>query len=89
MGADGKPVIEGNASNCLVLKNMFLAAAETDPNWDITIQEDVKNECQRFGTVLHCLHPHGRVREPLPRHPQSRLHRPGQDGELDIVGVFV
>ncbi|KAK8816558.1 hypothetical protein WA556_001499, partial [Blastocystis sp. ATCC 50177/Nand II] len=34
MGADGKPVIEGNASNCLVLKNMFLAAAETDPNWD-------------------------------------------------------
>ena len=54
MGADGKPVIEGNASNCLVLKNMFLAAAETDPNWDITIQEDVKNECQRFGTVLHC-----------------------------------
>ena len=54
MGVDGKPVIQGNASNCLILRNMFIPAAETDPNWDINIQEDVKSECQRFGTVLHC-----------------------------------
>ena len=41
MGVDGKPVIQGNASNCLILRNMFIPAAETDPNWDINIQEDV------------------------------------------------
>ena len=33
MGVDGKPVIQGNASNCLILRNMFIPAAETDPNW--------------------------------------------------------
>lgn len=38
MGPDDKPIIQGNVSNCIVLKNMFTAAIETDPNWDIDIQ---------------------------------------------------
>lgn len=38
MGADGKPIIRGNASNCMVLRNMFTPALETEPNWDIDIQ---------------------------------------------------
>ena len=64
LGADGKPIIQGNASNCIVLRNMFTPALETEPTWDIDIQvrvdgkihyqEDVKSECQKYGTVLHC-----------------------------------
>lgn len=38
----------------MVLKNMFTAAIETDMNWDIDIQEDVKSECMKYGPVLHC-----------------------------------
>ncbi|KNB43155.1 splicing factor CC1-like protein [Blastocystis sp. subtype 4] len=54
LGADGKPIIQGNASNCMVLRNMFTPALETEPTWDIDIQEDVKSECQKYGNVLHC-----------------------------------
>ena len=57
-------MIEGNVSNCLVLRNMFYPAIEQDPRWDINIQvgemegdevqEDVKSECMKFGNLLHC-----------------------------------
>ena len=49
-----KPAIEGNASNCLVLHNMFNSAIEQGPHWDIDIQEDVRTECQKYGVILHC-----------------------------------
>lgn len=45
MGPDDKPIIQGNVSNCIVLKNMFTAAIETDPNWDI----DIQVRCQKEG----------------------------------------
>lgn len=38
---------------CLLLKNMFDPATETEPDWYIEIGEDVKEECSKFGPVLH------------------------------------
>merc|ERR1711934_316672 len=38
---------------CILLRNMFDPTTETDPNFDVEIQEDVKEECGRYGTVVH------------------------------------
>mmetsp|Transcript_44573 Transcript_44573/g.113909 ORF Transcript_44573/g.113909 Transcript_44573/m.113909 type:complete len:567 (+) Transcript_44573:139-1839(+) len=38
---------------CLLLKNMFDPETETEPDWHIEIGEDVKEECTKFGPVLH------------------------------------
>lgn len=38
---------------CLLLKNMFDPAEETEPNWDLEICEDVKAECSKYGEVVH------------------------------------
>jgi len=40
-------------STCLVLKNMFDPATETEPNWDHEIRDDVREECSKFGTIVH------------------------------------
>mmetsp|Transcript_19465 Transcript_19465/g.37288 ORF Transcript_19465/g.37288 Transcript_19465/m.37288 type:complete len:572 (-) Transcript_19465:848-2563(-) len=40
-------------TRCLLLKNLFDAAAETEPEWWIDIAEDVKEECGRHGPVDH------------------------------------
>ena len=32
---------------------MVLMCRETDPNWDLDIGNDVKDECQKFGPVQH------------------------------------
>jgi len=40
-------------TQCLVLKNMFDPATETEPDWDVEIGEDVKEECSKYGAVLH------------------------------------
>ncbi|XP_044469984.1 RNA-binding protein 39-like [Mangifera indica] len=49
------PVSEfiGYPSECLLLKNMFDPAAETDPDFDSEIQEDVEAECSKYGRVKH------------------------------------
>ena len=36
---------------CLLLKNMFDPSQETEPDWQIEIGEDVKEECNKFGRV--------------------------------------
>mmetsp|Transcript_26889 Transcript_26889/g.58686 ORF Transcript_26889/g.58686 Transcript_26889/m.58686 type:complete len:583 (+) Transcript_26889:130-1878(+) len=41
----------------ILLKNMFDPAEEEsrgDPNWVAEVESDVKEECSRFGEVLHC-----------------------------------
>jgi len=40
-------------SPCILLKNMFDPSAETEPNWDQDIKEDVAEECGKFGSILH------------------------------------
>lgn len=48
--------IEGVPSFCFVVKNMFDAQAEKrsgNPDWHLEIQEDVVEECESFGPVLH------------------------------------
>lgn len=41
-------------TECVLLKNMFSPAEETEPNWWLDIQEDVAAECAKHGAVKHC-----------------------------------
>lgn len=41
------------ATQCFLLSNMFDPATETNPQWDIEIQDEVIEECQKHGGVLH------------------------------------
>ncbi|XP_062081566.1 uncharacterized protein LOC133787939 isoform X1 [Humulus lupulus] len=43
----------GVPSECLLLKNMFDPTAETEPNFDLDIKEDVQEECSKFGNLKH------------------------------------
>ncbi|KAH7518389.1 hypothetical protein FEM48_Zijuj09G0166500 [Ziziphus jujuba var. spinosa] len=43
----------GVPSECLLLKNMFDPALETEPNFDLDIKEDVQDECSKFGNLKH------------------------------------
>ena len=40
-------------TDCLLLKNMFDPATETEPDWWIDIGQDVKEECSKYGPVRH------------------------------------
>jgi RNA-binding protein 39 len=42
------------ASAFMLLKNMFDPAKETEPNFHLDIQEDVTEECAKYGKVLQC-----------------------------------
>lgn len=41
------------ATQCFLLSNMFEPAKETMPNWDLEIRDDVIEECNKHGGVLH------------------------------------
>ncbi|KAJ1429727.1 Splicing factor, RBM39-like [Sesbania bispinosa] len=43
----------GTPSECLLLKNMFDPATETEPDFDLDIKDDVEEECSKFGRVKH------------------------------------
>ncbi|CAN8298931.1 unnamed protein product [Cochlearia groenlandica] len=43
----------GQPSECLLLKNMFDPATETEPDFAEDIAEDVENECSKYGSVKH------------------------------------
>ncbi|XP_022750996.1 RNA-binding protein 39-like [Durio zibethinus] len=43
----------GQPSECLLLKNMFDPATETEPDFDLEIKEDVEEECSKYGRVKH------------------------------------
>lgn len=38
---------------CLLLKNMFDPATQTEPDWVTEVGEDVRDECSKFGQVFH------------------------------------
>merc|ERR1712154_381146 len=42
-----------NRSRCVLLSNMFNPSMETDPDFDMEIREDVREEVGKFGEVLH------------------------------------
>merc|ERR550525_2202103 len=42
-----------NITPCVILKNMFNPAQETDPDFDLDIREDVMDEVQKYGTLRH------------------------------------
>uniref|UniRef100_A0A4W4EYM8 RRM domain-containing protein n=1 Tax=Electrophorus electricus TaxID=8005 RepID=A0A4W4EYM8_ELEEL len=41
------------ATHCFQLSNMFDPNSENDPGWDIEIQDDVIDECNKHGGVIH------------------------------------
>lgn len=43
----------GVPSECLLLKNMLDPKIETEPDFELDIKEDVKEECSRFGALRH------------------------------------
>ncbi|ONH92302.1 hypothetical protein PRUPE_8G167600, partial [Prunus persica] len=43
----------GVPSECLLLKNMFNPAVETEPNFDLDIKEDVQEECSKYRNLRH------------------------------------
>ncbi|KAI4310391.1 hypothetical protein MLD38_035372 [Melastoma candidum] len=43
----------GTPSECLLLKNLFDASTETDPEFYEEIREDVEGECSKIGRVNH------------------------------------
>ncbi|KAI8533192.1 hypothetical protein RHMOL_Rhmol11G0278200 [Rhododendron molle] len=45
--------ILGVPSECLLLKNMFDPKLETEPDFDLDIEEDVRDECSKFGPLKH------------------------------------
>lgn len=40
-------------SATILLTNMFDPAEETEPNWEREIEEETKEECSKFGAVVH------------------------------------
>ncbi|KAK2996139.1 hypothetical protein RJ639_029446, partial [Escallonia herrerae] len=45
--------VVGVPSECLLLKNMFDPQLETEPDFDLDIKDDVKDECSKFGALKH------------------------------------
>uniref|UniRef100_A0AAG5CWH5 RRM domain-containing protein n=1 Tax=Anopheles atroparvus TaxID=41427 RepID=A0AAG5CWH5_ANOAO len=41
------------ATQCFLLSNMFDPTTETNPSWDVEIQDDVIEECNKHGGVQH------------------------------------
>lgn len=41
------------ATQCFLLSNMFDPLTETNPQWDIEIRDEVIEECQKHGGILH------------------------------------
>ncbi|KAG7267301.1 hypothetical protein CRUP_000299 [Coryphaenoides rupestris] len=41
------------ATHCLQLSNMFNPQAENDPGWDTEIKDDVIEECNKHGGIIH------------------------------------
>eukprot|EP01113_Clastostelium_recurvatum_P040522 TRINITY_DN630_c1_g1_i5.p1 TRINITY_DN630_c1_g1~~TRINITY_DN630_c1_g1_i5.p1 ORF type:complete len:522 (+),score=147.61 TRINITY_DN630_c1_g1_i5:158-1723(+) len=47
------PPIGGSPSSCILIKNMFDPAQETEPDFDLDIKEDVRDECGKHGHIIH------------------------------------
>jgi hypothetical protein len=59
------PPVKGDSSCCMLLRNAFDPAKETEPGWAFDIQSEVRDECSKFGVVKLCVidkvEPEGRV----------------------------
>ncbi|CAG9840125.1 unnamed protein product [Diabrotica balteata] len=59
--ATGQPVIPQVQTNstppiatqCFMLSNMFDPSTESNPSWDVEVRDDVIEECNKHGGVLH------------------------------------
>lgn len=51
--AKQEPVKRARITQCLLLTNMFDPSKETDPDFDLEIREDVREEVSAFGRLLH------------------------------------
>ncbi|CAN0156913.1 unnamed protein product [Hapterophycus canaliculatus] len=47
------PAVVGSPTFCLLVKNMFDPATETDEGWELDIKEEMEEECSKHGTVMH------------------------------------
>ncbi|KAL1302729.1 hypothetical protein AAFC00_003083 [Neodothiora populina] len=65
----GKAAAHGpNPSRCIVVKNAYNEAEETEPNWVKDLEDDFRDECtQKYGRVVHI-----------------GLFRDSQDGEIYV-----
>ena len=41
------------ATQCFMLSNMFDPKAETGPNWDAELAQEIVDECSQYGGVVH------------------------------------
>lgn len=48
-----KPVAMAMASTCFMLSNMFDPNTESETGWESDIRDDVLEECNVYGPVLH------------------------------------
>lgn len=46
--------LSGTPSRYIMISNMFILEEETDINWHLEIQEDVIQECSKYGKVVRC-----------------------------------
>ncbi|KAH8924392.1 splicing factor CC1-like protein [Atractiella rhizophila] len=48
-----RPNIPTAVSRCIVMRNVFNPAEETDPNWDVDLRDDIRGECEsQFGRIV-------------------------------------
>ena len=40
-------------SKCVLLKNVFDPLEETEEGWDLEIEEAMKEECVKYGNIVH------------------------------------
>jgi len=52
-GSSSAPAATGGLSNCILLTNMFDPAKEDNPDFDLEIREDVRDEVSAFGVLRH------------------------------------
>lgn len=51
-GPEGVGVVP-TPTHYVIIRNMFDPAAETEPEWDLDLRDDVLEECSKFGPIVH------------------------------------
>jgi RNA-binding protein 39 len=49
------PPLSGQPNTSFMIANMFKLEEETEPEWNKDIEEDVTEECSKFGAVTRCV----------------------------------
>jgi RNA-binding protein 23/39 len=45
--------IDASPSVCILLKNMFDPEEETEPGWEKEVEDEIKQECSKYGEISH------------------------------------